>query len=89
MIRSASIVVALAACSTSPEPTLLTQTGATLSVDYFGDTDVVGMHFQIDAVSCGGDSAILRRYRVSPDLRDRPFSSILASVRTVAGRAPG
>lgn len=39
-------VLAAAACNSS-DPSVLTQTGAALSVDYFGDTDVVGMHFEV------------------------------------------
>ena len=51
--------LALIACG-APEgdsPTSLTRTGAALTVDYFGDTDVVGMHFEVTPIACDGEEA--------------------------------
>jgi hypothetical protein len=45
---AAIAAVALTGCATDTSES----TGARLSVDYFGDTDVVGLHFEIERVSC-------------------------------------
>ncbi len=58
-MRTASIVAicsALAACGTAVDgdtPAAVdSRTGADLSVDYYGDTDVVGFHFEVTRVAC-------------------------------------
>jgi len=81
MTRISSIIAAafslsLAACSASPEPgenQLETEygTGAMLSVDYYGDTDVVGFHFEITRVSCdAGDAITPETIEANVDLLD-------------------
>ncbi len=57
-MRSMIFVVAgLAACATSSnEQPQVEETGAALSVDYFGDTDVVGFRFTVTEVACPGES---------------------------------
>ena len=45
--------VLVAACGTAdPVDNPVQQTGASLNVDYFGDTDVVGFHFEVTRVAC-------------------------------------
>lgn len=47
-MRSSTLVALLAAVTAcAPAESSLTETGAALSVDYYGDTDVVGMHFEV------------------------------------------
>ena len=62
----------LAGCATDPSES----TGARLSVDYFGDTDVVGFHFDIERVSCNNLDSF------------EPFSAS-ANVDLVDGIFPG
>ncbi len=54
-MRTASLLTlatAIVACSPAQQATPVSSTGAALTVDYFGDTDVVGFHFQVEAVAC-------------------------------------
>ena len=64
--------LALAGCATDTADS----TGARLSVDYFGDTDVVGFHFEVERVSCDALDVF------------EPFS-VSANVDLVDGIFPG
>ncbi|MBX2797885.1 MAG: hypothetical protein KTR31_09460 [Myxococcales bacterium] len=83
MIRPTVVLVALAACSPESDPTYLTQTGAALSVDYYGNTDVVGMHFEVTAVSCEGDDDAGDFFlEANVDLADGVFPGMIEHVET-------
>lgn len=58
-IPALTALALLMACGTTPDSTApkTGETGAMLSVDYFGDTDVIGFHFDIERVACDGDDA--------------------------------
>ena len=56
-------------------------TGARLSVDYFGDTDVVGFHFEIERVSCDNlDSFEPFSVSANVDLLDGIFPGMISLV---------
>ncbi len=60
VLTSAALAAILGACApeaVESDPAPSGRTGADLSVDYFGDTDVVGFHFDLTRVACDEDDA--------------------------------
>lgn len=70
-MRSSSLLLLLAAGACAPAESVLTQTGAALSVDYYGDTDVVGMHFEV--APCDGGEVI----ELNVDLADAIYPGMV------------
>jgi hypothetical protein len=76
-IAGLAALMSLVGCSLGEkEATGPSSTGARLSVDYFGGSDVVGFHFEITRVACDADDAF------------KPFT-VEANVDLVDGIAPG
>jgi hypothetical protein len=68
-------------CTSSPGDGPTETTGAALSVDYFGDTDVVGFHFMIERVECyPGEAFDASVLDVNVDLVDGIFPGMVELV---------
>ncbi|MBX2799500.1 MAG: hypothetical protein KTR31_17625 [Myxococcales bacterium] len=76
-MRLASLIAITGLVGCAPEaelPVEAAQTGAALSVDYFGDTDVVGFHFYVERVACYyGETYPWEHYFASVNLVDGIF----------------
>ncbi|HHO50158.1 MAG TPA: hypothetical protein ENK18_04610, partial [Deltaproteobacteria bacterium] len=82
-----AVLTSLAACGV-PATELGTgqsgQTGASLTIDYFGDTDVVGFHFTVERVACdAGDSFVPETTEANVDLVDGIFPGMISLVEQV------
>jgi len=58
-------------------------TGALLSTDYFGDTDVVGFHYEVSNVSCAGEPIVPSTQAFNVHLLDNIFPGMVTHVETV------
>ena len=58
-------------------------TGARLSVDYFGDTDVVGFHYEVSNTSCAGEPIVPSTQAFNVHLLDNIFPGMVTHVETV------
>ena len=78
-------LLALAACVDAPADKAAGQgTGAKLSVDYFGGSDVVGFHFSIERVACDASDAFSPLLiEANVDLVDGIFPGMIALVEQV------
>ncbi len=74
IVLTAGLAAGLTACGTSEPAAEVEKTGAALSVDYFGDTDVVGFHFVVKSVACDvGDTHPQKVLKFNVDLVDGIF----------------
>ena len=70
-----TILMSLIGCNTA------TETGAMMSVDYLGGTDVVGFHFEVDRVACdASDSFAPYHWEGNVDLVDGIFPAMIGSL---------
>jgi hypothetical protein len=75
-----SALVVMSGCGSNGSPDLA-NTGARLSVDYFGDTDVVGFHFEITRVACdANDTFVPETIEGNADLVDGIFPGMISLV---------
>jgi len=58
-------------------------TGALLSLDYFGDTDVVGFHYTVTNVSCAGEPIVPNSWEFNVNLADNIFPGMVTHVESV------
>jgi hypothetical protein len=58
-------------------------TGALLSLDYFGDTDVVGFHYEVSNTSCAGEPIVPNSWAFNVNLLDNVFPGMVTHVETV------
>ena len=73
----------VAACGTPTEENAAETTGAALTVDYFGDTDVVGFHFTVTRVPCDAyDDAQPETFEFNVDLVDGIFPGQIEFLET-------
>jgi len=82
---TAFAVALLAGCTTAPDGF---GTGALLSTDYFGDTDVVGFHYEVSNVSCAGEPIVPNSWAFNVNLADNIFPGMVTHVETVPDPDP-
>lgn len=79
MLAMAGLATTFAFGACADETTDAPSTGANLTVDYFGDTDVVGFHFDIERVPCGpGDAFTPFSASANVDLHDGIFPGMIS-----------
>ncbi|HHO53962.1 MAG TPA: hypothetical protein ENK18_24600, partial [Deltaproteobacteria bacterium] len=84
LIALSATVVACGQSEPVESPTEVGETGASLTVDYFGDTDVVGFHFTVERVACdAGDSFVPETIEANVDLVDGIFPGMISLVEQV------